>query len=108
MRMTPLYPRGLIACQVTAPAAGAAASMRSLLPGAVLTQLGLREVVGFKINPITTAIELQTTANTAGIQVPPGVFNEVFEQAPLDTTFLVSTTAVTVSVGLLLLVATPP
>lgn len=106
--MSPLFPRGVVACQVTVPIAGAAASLRSLLPGDALTQIGLREVVGFKINPITTAIEIQTTANTAGIQVPPGVFNEVFDQAPLDTTFLASTTAGTVSVGLLLFLATPP
>lgn len=106
--MTPLFPRGVIACQVMAPISGAAASLRSLLPGGVLTQIGSREVVGFKINPITTAIELQTTANTTGIQIPPGVFNEVYDQAPLDSTFLASTTAGTVSVGLLLFLATPP
>lgn len=106
--MTPLYPRDIIACQVTVPIAGAAATMRSLLPGAVVTQIGLREVTGFKINPITTAIEVQTTQNTTGIQFPPGVVNEVFDRAPLDTTFLVSTTAGTVSVGLLLYIATSP
>jgi hypothetical protein len=103
--MPPLYPRDAIALQVTVPIAGAAVSLRSLLPGAVVTQIGLREVIGFKINPITTAIELQTTANTTGIQIPPGVIHEFYDRAPMEQTFFASTTAGTVSVGILLLMA---
>lgn len=99
-------PRDLIACQVTVPVSGSAASLRSILTAAALAAVDGREIVGAVIKPAGTAIQFRTSVGEAGYVIAADAEFPVTERDLLSNSFLVSTTGSTVTTSVLLQVAT--
>lgn len=96
--------RAALACQLTAPVAGSAASIRSLIPAGVLTALASRQIIEVRLHPVTTACELRHAATIAGVALLADQPTAI-PCVDADMLLIQSSTGATVTVGALLLVA---
>lgn len=96
--------RAALACQLTAPVAGSAASIRSLIPAGVLTALAGRQIIEVRLHPLATACEVRHAAATAGVALLADQPTAI-PCVDADALLIQSSTASSATVGVLLLVA---
>ena len=99
MRTDPVA-QGTFPCVINAPAMGSPATIRSLLPAAILAAVGDRRIGQVELSP-AASISVQYSSVVPGISVTPGTFR-VLAGTDCDSLLIASKSGSAVSVEVLL------